>query len=356
MKLIDIANSRLIYQQIASPRFTSVKELVAWMGALQAQDAAMVKWAVGMRLLVTGTEQRVNDALDDGEILRTHALRPTWHLVTPEDIRWMLALTAPQIRTLTKARHKDLGLTEGIFSKSHKIIEKLLRDGNHATREEIIPMLNKAGINTDENRASHIFMELELDGLMCSGKIKNGKQTFALLDERAPQMKPFKRDEALAMLAERYFQSRCPATLDDFVWWSGLSKGDAKQALEMVKPKFASEVVDGKTYWLSESLPKPSKKESAYLLPAYDEFIISYKDRSATLTFENHKRAVSINGVFNPTIVVNGETVGVWKRTFKKDNVLMEFKYFEKPNKAALGMIEQEAKRYAEFLGKGDKQ
>jgi len=317
---------------------------------MQAQDVAMVKWAVGMRL-ATGTEQKVNEALDDGEILRTHVMRPTWHLVTPEDIRWMLALTSPQIKSLTKSRHKDFGLTEAIFSKSRKIIEKLLRDGNHSTREEIIPILNKANINTDENRASHIFATLELNGLICSGKTKNGKQTFALLDERAPQMKSFDKEEALATLAQRYFTSHCPATLDDFAWWSGLTKTNSKRALEMVKPKFVSEVVEGKTYWFSESLLKPSKKESAYLLPAYDEFIISYKDRSATLTFENHKRAVSVNGIFNPTIVVNGETIGVWKRRFKKDTVMIEFEFFEKPNKATLGMIEKEEIRYAEFLG-----
>jgi hypothetical protein len=245
-----------------------------------------------------------------------------------------------------------LGLTEAIFSKSRKIIEKMLRDGNHATREEIIPALNKAGIDTDENRASHIFMEMELDGLICSGKMKNGKQTFALLDERAPQMKSFDKEEALAMLAERYFQSHCPATLDDFAWWSGLSKTDAKRALEMVKSKFVSEMVDGQMYWLSESLPKPSKQATAYLLPAYDEFIISYKDRSATLTFENHKRAVSVNGIFTPVIVVDGETIGIWKRTLKKESVVVEMEYFGEPSASVKGLVEGCVGMYAEFLGK----
>ena len=351
MKPTDISLLRLHHQQVSHPHFSQPRELVAWMGALQAQDAAMVKWAVGLRL-AAGTEQMVNQALDAGEVLRTHALRPTWHLVTREDIRWLLALTAPQIRTLTKTRHKDLGLTEAVFSKSRNIIEKLLRDGNHATREEIIPVLNKAGINTDENRASHIFMELELDGLVCSGKMNNGRQTFALLDERAPQMKSFDKEAALALLAERYFQSHGPATLDDFVWWSGLTKTDSKRALELVKSKFISEVVEGKTYWLGTSLPGLDKKATAFLLPAYDEFIISYKDRSATLTFENHKRAVSVNGIFNPTIVVNGETIGVWKRTLKKDTVAVEMEYFREPTAAEQQLVNACAGRFAKFLGK----
>lgn len=351
MKLADISLLRLHNQHVSQPQFSQPRELAAWMGALQAQDAVMVKWAVGLRL-VAGTEQTVNSALDAGEILRTHVLRPTWHLVAREDIRWMLALTAPQIRTLTKTRHKDLGLTEAIFSKSRKLIEKFLRDGNHAKREELIPALNRAGINTDENRASHIFMELELDGLMCSGKMQSGKQTFALLDERAPQMKSFDKGEALALLAERYFQSHGPATLDDFAWWSGLSKADSKRALELVKPKFVSEVVEGKTYWLSAAALKPDKKVTAYILPAYDEFIISYTDRSATLTFENHKRAVSVNGIFNPTIVVNGETIGTWKRTLKKDSVILEMEYFGKPSAAEQQLVNACTRWYAEFLGK----
>jgi hypothetical protein len=120
----------------------------------------------------------------------------------------------------------------------------------------------------------------------------------------------------------------------------------------MVKSKFVSEVVEGKTYWLSESLPKPSTKATAYLLPAYDEFIISYKDRSATLTFENHKRAVSVNGVFNPTIVVNGETVGAWKRTLKKDLLAVETKYFAQTDSLAKKLIENCVEMYARFLGK----
>lgn len=349
MKLKDIANIRLANQQIAKTKFASPAQLVAWMGAMQAQDYAMSKWAVGLRLK-HASDPSVEDAINKGEILRTHVMRPTWHLVSADDIYWMLDLTAPNIKRGMKSRHNELELTDALLSKSRKVIEKALRDGKHATREELIPLLNKAGIPTDENRASHIFVAAELEGLICSGAVRGSKQTFSLLNEWVPQIKRLGRDEALASLAKRYFTSHGPATLDDFDWWSGLSMNDARRALEMVKMELSSEVVEGKTYWFAEVEFKP--KATAFLLPAFDEFLISYKDRSATMTYANHKLAVSINGIFYPTIVVNGETIGVWKRTIKKDTVSIEFNYFVSPAPASQKMLEDASARFASFLGK----
>ena len=349
MNLKDIANFRLASQQIAGTKFTSPKDIVTWMGAMQAQDFAMSKWAVGVRL-PNSTEKMIEAALDQGEIIRTHVLRPTWHLVSADDLRWMLELTAPHIKAGMKSRNADLGLTDAILTKSLKLIEKTLRDGNHSTREELIAVLNRANIDTNENRASHIFMEAELERLICSGASKSGKQTFSLLDERVPATRSLSRDEALASLAKRYFTSHGPATLDDFDWWSGLSIGDARRALDMVKSDVASEVVEGRTYWFDRVNFKT--KESAFLLPAFDEFIISYKDRSATLTSERHKQAVSSNGVFYPAMVVNGATVGLWKRAVKKEKVVLELGYFTKPQPSLQKLIETASVRYGEFLGK----
>lgn len=345
----DIANIRLINQQITETKFTSAKEIVTWMGGMQAQDYAMVKWAIGVRL-PNSTEKNIEEALNKGEIIRTHVLRPTWHIVSADDLRWMLTLTAPRIKTGMKSRLKQLGLTDAILDKSRKVIEKTLSDGNHARREELIPALNKAGINTDENRASHIFVAAELEGLICSGAEKNGKATFSLLDEWVPANQPIGRDDALASLARRYFTSHGPAGLDDFNWWSGLSVNDSKRALESVRSELLSETVEGITYWFTEHGSKA--KGATYLLPAFDEFIISYKDRSATITFENHKRAVSNNGMFHPTIDVNGETIGVWKRTIKKNKVDIQLNYFALPSRAIQKAIEGEAIRYGEFLGR----
>jgi hypothetical protein len=349
MRSKNISNLRLINHQLTRVKFASPKEIVAWMGAMQAQDYAMVKWAVGVRL-ANATEKTIEAAMDKGDVIRTHVLRPTWHLVSADDIRWMLALTAPQIKAGMKFRHKELELTDAVLSKSRKVMEKKLRGGSHSTREELIAEFNKANIATDGNRASHIFAAAELEGLICSGAIKNRKQTYALLDERVPQTRTHSRDEALASLAKRYFSSHGPATLEDFDWWSGMSAADAKRALDMAKSGLVSEVSEGKTYWFAESNIKT--KDSAFLLPAFDEFIISYKDRSATITSENHKRAISSNGMFHPTVVVNGETLGIWKRTIIKDKVIVELECFAKPKPVSRKLIEAASIRYGEFLEK----
>jgi len=349
MNLQQIANLRLVNQQIAGTKFTSPKELVAWMGAMQAQDALMVKWAVGVRL-PDATEKAVEAALDRGEILRTHVLRPTWHIVSADDLRWMLSLTAPRIQAGMKSRLSELGLDAGTLSKGQKVIEKSLRGGSHATRETLIRALEQVGIATDENRASHLFMAAELEGLICSGKTQQGKQTFALLEEWVRPSSPIERDEALARLAKRYFNSHGPATLEDFTWWSGLTVSDARRALESVKADLQFEIVEEKTYWLAAMKVQP--KETAFLLPAFDEFLISYKDRSATITFEHQKRAFTNNGIFHPVIVVNGQAVGVWKRTLKRDQVQVQAEYFVPTTPTAQRQIEAEAIRYGEFVGK----
>lgn len=348
MNLQDIARLRLASQQIAGTAFTSPRDLVAWMGAMQAQDYAMVKWAVGLRV-AGATDLSVEEAIHRGEILRTHVMRPTWHLVAADDIYWMLELTAPNIKKTMKSRRRELGLTETVLSKSRKVLEKALRDGRHATREELIPLLNKAGIPTTENRASHIFVAAELDGLICSGAVRSGKQTFGLLNERVPATPPLAREAALALLAERYFTSHGPATLEDFAWWSGLSAGDSKDALELTKPQLLSEVVEERIYWFAEW--KIETKNTVFLLPAFDEFIISYRDRRAVITSENHKRAVSVNGMFHPTVVANGEALGIWKRTMKKDTVKLVFEYFAQPNDIIRRRVASASLAYGRFLG-----
>lgn len=352
MTLTDISNIRLISQQIATTKFTTVKDIVGWMGAMQAQDYAMVKWAIGTRL-PNPTIEAIETAIDRGEIIRTHLLRPTWHFVSVDDIYWMLELTAPKIKASLKLRHQGLELTESLIAKTNELIQKALLGGNHLTREEIVAILQKEKIATNENRTSHILMRAELDGIVCSGTTKNKKQTYALLSERVPKTKSLTREESLGKIASRYFTSRCPAALQDFVWWSGLSVRDARNALEMVKSNFISEKIGLETYWLTNSFSIPkSESNSTYLLPAFDEFIISYKDRSASLPLGNFKKAVSDNGVFRPIIVLNGQIIGLWKRTIKNDKVIVETALFQPQNKSIKNSIERKAIVFGNFLGK----
>ncbi len=348
----DIANTRLVSQQITSTKFSSAKEILEWMGAIQAQDFNMAKWAIGLRL-ENATLQNIDPAIDSGEIIRTHLLRPTWHFVSADDIYWMIDLTAPRILSSMKGRNIQLELSPDVFKKANKIFEKALSGNKNLTRKELINELNKAKIETDNNRASHIFFHAELEGIICSGKMKEKQITYALLNERIEKPFPIKKEEALYKLASKYFQSHSPATLADFCWWSGLSFLDAKQALESIKSNFISEKINDQEYWFSNSFSVPKKmKESVFLLPAFDEYLISYKDRSAAIIPEHQSKAFSNNGIFWPTIIINGQVAGLWKREIKKDQLIFETNLFDKKNKLDEELLKKAAEKLAHFLDK----
>jgi len=353
MKSKDIAALRLASQRLSESKLKTPGDVVAWMGAMQAQDYEMAKWAVGIRLPGV-TVGCVQAAIDRGDIIRTHLLRPTWHLVAADDYGWLLDLTAPRIKAAMRSRHRQLGLTEAVIAKSESIFVKLMRGGRHASRRVLIAALSKAGIATDENRASHIFAWAELDGVLCSGPDVSGRPTYALRSERVPIAKSLARDVALAALAKRYFISRGPATLQDFVWWSGLAAGEAKQALETIKGELDSTEIGARTYWSGgSSAPYAAARPvSALLLPAYDEFLLGYRDRSAVLSEEARKKAISSNGLFWPVVLIDGRAAGLWKRTMKKGSVHIEPDLFEALSRGTRARIESAAERYGRFLGK----
>ncbi len=351
MNLSYISTLRLHNQQIVSTNFKTAKELLGWMGAMQAQDYNQAKWAIGARLPHL-TEAQIESAFNQGEILRTHLMRPTWHFVSADDIYWLLELTAKQIKSTTKSRHRDLGLTENELKKSKEVLVKSLEGNRSLTREELGDQLNRAGINTFEQRLPHILMDAEINGIICSGAISGKKQTYTLLAERVPEKKTFTKEEALALLAKKYFTSHGPATLVDFVWWSGLAVSDARKALEMNQANLVSETIGADTYWLSDSINLPtSPPNSVYLLPAFDEYLISYKNRSAAITADHHTKAISNNGIFRPIIVVNGQISGLWKRTIKKNTVIIELDHFRPHNKKEIGLIEKAVESFGHFSG-----
>ena len=351
MTLTDIAKLRLWSQQIATSKCKTVKDVIAWMGAMQAQDHSMAKWALGVRC-PAATIAKVETALDKGSILRTHLLRPTWHLVSADDIYWMLELTAPYLLAGQKSRNKELELTETIYKKSNRIIEKALSKG-HLLREEILAELQQAKISTDENRSSHLLFRAELDAIICSGKTRDGKQTYALLAERVPNRKTLSKEEALATLAERYFTSRGPATLKDFINWSGPSITDAKRALEMIKSRFLQETVNGETYWFNSAVTKQANDNPAvHLLPGFDEFIIGYKDRTASLPLAHTKTIINVNGIFRPPLVVNGQVKGLWARTLEDDKVGIAITLFPDSSRPAKKLLDQAAEKIGKFYGK----
>lgn len=343
-----IAQQRLHNQCITSTNFTTPNEVVAHLGAVQAQDYPMSKWAVGLRL-PNATDENIEQAINKGSIVRTHILRPTWHLVAAQDIRWMLALTAPHVHQLVSSMYRQLELSGTLLNRTDAIIAKALEGNNHLTRAELMTELEKGGINTSDLRAAHLMFHAELNGLVCSGAMRGKQITYALMDERVPPAPTLTRDEALAELAKRYFMSHGPATLHDFVWWSGLKVSDARAGLEMVKSNLVSEKIGEQTFWLPNHF-YPESQNSVHLLPAFDEFMVSYKDRTASLSPNNHQTAITGNGIFKPIVVINGQVEGIWKRSIQKDKVGIETSLFtDSFDKAVLTTA---INQYAQFLGK----
>jgi hypothetical protein len=351
MTNLDIIQQRLNNQRLLGAAFEKPEEVVAWQGAVQAQDYAGAKWAVGQRL--QGADDAVVErAFNEGAILRTHVMRPTWHFVAPQDIRWLLALTAPRVNAVNAYMYRQLELDDALFRRSNRAIAQALEGGQYLTRTELGAVLAQAGIVAEGMRLGYIVHRAELDAVVCSGPRRGKQFTYALLDERAPQAKSLERDEALAELTKRYFTSHGPAMAQDFAWWSGLTLADVREGLDMVKDALIHETVGDQTYWLSPDRPVvKALSPTAYLLPNYDEYLISYRDSGSILKPEYLQLFALRNVVFSHFVVVDGRVVGSWKRTFQKKMVVIALRSFEPLSEAQSRAIHAAAERYGNFLG-----
>ena len=342
----ELTSLRLHAQQISDQQWDSPEKLLHWMGAVQAQDFNMAKWATGLRL-PKATQTAVEDALDQGQILRTHILRPTWHLVARQDIRWMLDFSAPRIKAGLAGRHKELELDTHLLAKAKRILENVLKDGE-ASRNELKKAVEDKGIHTSGNRMSHLLMEAELSGLICSGRANN----YALLDERVPPQANLTREEALNRLTQQYFQSHGPALESDFAWWAGINLTEARKGIASAGEWLSAATVNNNTYYFKDGHTPPGKSSSLFLLPAFDEYFIAYTERSTVIDMTKHAKAASNNGIFWPLIVQGGQVAGTWKREFKGDKVLLETQFFNPPSASAEKNVLTQARKFARFLGK----
>ncbi len=348
---LDIAHRRLDNQHITWRMLETPQTLVEWLGAVQAQDFAAAKWALGLRLQGV-TDDDIEQAFTDGAILRTHVMRPTWHFVSPADIRWLLALTAPRVRAASAYSNRKLELDDAVFRCTNAVLANALQGGKQLTRDELASALQQAGIVTEgEQRVTHIMMRAELDGIICSGARRGKQFTYALLAERAPQARSLARDEALAELTMRYFTSHGPATIQDFGWWSGLTVADARVGLAMVTSSLLHETINGQTYWFSPSTPPAQDlSQAAYLLPNYDEYTVGYTDRSAIFDALHTNKLDPRGGLLTNTMVLDGQVIGTWKRTFKKNIVVIEANPFVPLSNTETRAFAASANRYSEFL------
>jgi hypothetical protein len=345
----EIAYYRLANQQISLVRYRDPAEVVASLGAMQAQDYLGALWAIGLRL-PDATEPDVERAIVERKIVRTWPMRGTLHFVAAEDVRWMIGLLAPRIIAGSASRCQQLELDDSVFARSRKLFVRALRGNRQLTRKAMMELLESAGVSTANQRGYHILWRLAQEGRLCFAG-RSGKQpTFALLEEWVPQAQSRDHDAALAELALRYFSAHGPATLQDYVWWSGLKVSDAKAGLDSVRSQLLQEKVGAAVYWMHHDLSIPSDaRRTAHLLPGFDEYVLGYKDRGALLD-QRHVRLSSSNGIFWPTIIIDGRVVGTWKRHLKKNELVITAQPFTSFKKAEKNSFTIAAERYGRFV------
>jgi hypothetical protein len=287
---------------------------VSALGAVQAQEYAAAKWGLGLRLKGTVLDAAVETAFGEGQILRTHVMRPTWHFVTPADIRWLLELTGPRVHQRMSVYNRQLELDAALLRRGTRVIERALGGGRLLTRAELRERLGRAGLDMQGQRLAHLMLYAELEAVVCSGPRRGSQFTYALLAERAPATPRLQRDEALGELCRRYFSSHGPATVRDFVWWSGLTTADAKRGLGICPAR--SEQADGRTYWSVGPGRAPGADPAlTHILPVYDEYIVAYRDRDAVPHGPRSVDSPGASVIFQHAVVIGGQVAGTWRVT-----------------------------------------
>jgi hypothetical protein len=323
---------------------------VAWLGAVQAQEFGPAKWGLGLRLPEGTNDKSIDNAFDAGHILRTHVMRPTWHLVASTDIRWMLELTAPRVQRTISHYCRRLGLDGAVCTRAASIFERAL-DGQALTRTELSRHLERAGMGAKGIALAMLTIFAELEGVICSGPLRGKNQTYAQLSARAPNAKRLSRDEALGELTARFFRSHGPATMRDFVWWSGLTMADTKRGLEMNRA--TSRVIDGCTYWSVGRTARPGKSgANAHLLPIYDEYLVSYRDRYAVphgpTVVKSHSRG---SVTFQHALVIAGQVAGTWRMPKTADGIAIDVIPLRRLTRLERSQVKEAGERYGRFIG-----
>lgn len=318
---------------------------------MQAQDYLGALWAIGLRL-PGATEIDVEHALANRSIIRTWSMRGTLHFVAAADVRWMLELLTPRIIARAARRYQQLELNDMAFGHARDLFISALQGGKQLSRPAMYALLDAAGISTAGQRGTHILGRLAQEGLICFCTREGKQHTFALLNEWVPATKRLERDGALAELTTRYFTGHGPATLQDFVWWSGLNVSDARGGLEMAASLLVQETVNGTLYWGPPNQPLARAASPAvYLLPGFDEYMLGYRDRGASLDpLYTNRINPGGNGMFSPTIVVDGRVMGTWKRTLKKNTTVITASPFTPLSAPETHGLATAAEKYCTFL------
>jgi hypothetical protein len=329
------------------------------MGAVQGQDLEMCKWAVGMRMAAPSL-CAVREAIDDARIIRLHILRPTWHLVAAEDVRWMLSTCGERLHTTYMnywGRH--FGVDESDCSRFREAAAKILSGSEGLTMQELTATLTEAGFGWNLDQVKTLLVVGEADGFICNGRQRGRKNTYALLDERVPQVAEISHEEALSRLACAYFRSHSPASKDDFAWWSGLSGTEARRAMDALGSELTADRYEGEQLFVHTSCTGSGVAElsgdevadnEVHLLPPYDEYLIAYRDRSHVLDPAHTAKAHNSFGIFHPVVMHWGRIVGNWKKQTTKSGTKIETSFFDPSTAPAHRLVSSAIDRYLAFL------
>ncbi|TGL57683.1 winged helix DNA-binding domain-containing protein [Leptospira sarikeiensis] len=351
---MNIALTRLKYLTVLGSSLNSPEKVVETLGAIQGQDYYASKWAIGLRS-VGSKDEDIEDAFNRKKIIRSWPLRGTLHITLAKDIYWLLELLAPPVISKHAAHYRKIELDTKVLKKCYSILSKNLENEKFLTRKEISTILSKSGISTNTTRLSHILQRAGLEGLICFGPRREKEFTYALMEEWIPKIKRVKKpkEEALYDLSKKYFYTRSPATLADFVWWSGLSVSDAKLGLESIKEQLDEFVIDGRNYYIPrKNKPWDKKSETIFLLPAFDEFLLAYTDRRDCMDPPPKRLLTPADDLFRPVLVIDGWVSGVWQRELKKEEVSISVKPYKTISEKQKKTIKQLAEEYASFVGK----
>ena len=327
------------------------EDVVRTLVAVQAQDYLGSLWAIGLRTK-NATETKIEAAIENKKIVRTWPLRNTLHFVLAEDLRWILAIGGPVAIARARTRHRQLELDDATFLKSRNLFERALGDTPLLSRKEMYEVLAHGKVSPEGQRGIHILGRLAQEAVICFGPRRRKEQTFALTDAWLPKTKTRTREEALGELARRYFAGHGPATHEDFRWWSGLVARDAREAVNLAEHALDRETVRDRTYYFSSNMRSLSRSGTK-LLPAFDEYLVGYKDRDALLKKAPGLTQKTLNaggGMLAPTVIIDGEVVGTWKRTLGS-RVTVKAHVLAKISKPEREAVERAARAYGKFLG-----
>ena len=348
-----IAHARLRNSRLVGPSLSTPEDVVGWFGAVQSQDVPGALWGIAQRLPAGATADAVGGAMDDGRIVRTHAMRPTWHFVLPEDVRWIQALTASRVHQQNGTVYRREGLGEDVRERAVDVMRTALAGGRSLTRREIGVALVTAGIPVATGQILAYFaIHAELEAVICNGPRRGSQATYMLVDERVSPTPTKDRDEALAELAIRYFRSHGPALARDMAWWSGLTVGDVRCAAELAGAALEKRSIDGKDYWAAAGAFEPAEidRPLVQLLPNYDEYLGSYADYDPIFD-PALPRARTVADVLGAHIVVrDGLVVGGWRRSIGRQRATAIVTLLLPLTAEERTALERAAETYGRFL------